>query len=460
MIKTVWVGIDWGTHSSKWWYTCEDENGGLTEPRRVGPVIDSTLHRRGGNVMLVRERTAIESDFPTSRIKRCLIEYPLGPSFWEAKWEDSTGLSLGEAATVSLAVILRDALDNMQSNGLEVASGRTNVRLCFSLPNWVGEEQKEVKARRQIFQACAVVAGLLEDGGLGSLPRVGIEVPIEAWHERTSRLRRTPECQSLFEQFPTTFRDLVERNFSLTNRGSVVWRLAAESCGAGFPQLERLLIDPLEARKTEDHWVKLLVVDVGAGSTDIGYMISSRNRQSQLFFNYLKPAPTLEWAGEKLTEMVRDYYRSKKGREVPLDEAEILKLNAPDEWKNEEFVRDWIKRIANRVADYISSVRDTARLPEPAIPGLKIVLTGGSGAVPGLGLGAEVLNGAKEGLSRRGGVPTNVIGRTQTVEGKLDWPQDPIDQARRAVSIGAGKKTFGELRYREKFEKEEKTRML
>ena len=457
MIKTFWVGVDWGTHSSKWWYTAEDESGEAFEPRRVGSVIDSTIHRRGESVVLVRERTATSGGLAIPRIKRCLIEYPLGPNFWEAKWEESTGLSLGEASALSLAVILGDAAENARTNGLQIIPGQTQIRTRFSLPNWVGEEQREVKARRQMFQACAVVAALIENEGLDALPKVGMEVPIEEWHQRTLRIRQIAECQHVLEGFPTSFKDLVERHFCLGVDGRVVWRLAAESSAAGFPQLERLLVDPDDASKTEDHWVKLLVVDVGAGSTDVGYMVSSRNRQNQLFFNYLRPAPTLEWAGGKLTEMVSDYYRS-KGREMTLEEAEILKLNAPDEWKNEEFVKDWIKRIANRVADYIVSVPDTARLPEPSIPGLKIVLTGGSGAVPGLGLDVEVENAVRHALmSRRTDVPTNVVEKTRRVEGKLDWPPDPMDQARRAVSIGAGKKTFGELRYRDKLERTVKT---
>ncbi len=460
MIKAIWVGIDWGTHSSKWWYTAEHETGAVFGPLRVGPVIDSTIHRRGERLVLVRERTVIASDLRIPRIKRCLIEYPLGPSFWDASWEESTGLSLGESSALSLAVILGDAAENMKANGLQIALGQTEVRLCFALPNWVGQEQRELKARRQMFQACAVVGALIENEGLYALPKVGMEVPKEEWHQKILNIRQTSECRLVIEEFPTGFKDLVERHFSLPGARGLQWRLAAESCAAGFPKLERLLVDPAEAIKTEDHWVKLLVVDVGAGSTDIGYLVSSRNRQGQLFFNYLRPAPTLEWAGEKLSEMVRDFYRS-KGREITPEEAEILKLNAPDEWKNEEFVKDWIKRIANRVGDYIVSVPDTARLPEPSIPGLKILLTGGSGVVPGLGLDVEVENAVKQALmKRRSDVPTNVVSKTERVEAKLDWPQDPIDQARRAVSIGAGKKTFGELRYREKLEKAVKTPLI
>jgi hypothetical protein len=287
-----------------------------------------------------------------------------------------------------------------------------------------------------------------------------MEIPKKEWHQEIQKIRHTAECQVVFESFPTSFKALVERHFSFPGNTALDWRLAAESCAAGFPALWRLLVDPTEAKKTEDHWVKLLVVDVGAGSTDIGYLVSSRNRQDQLFFNYLKPAPTLEWAGEKLTEMVRDYYRS-RGRDITTEEAEIRKVSAPEEWRDEEFVKDWTKRIANRVADYIVLVPDASRLLEPSIPGLKIVLTGGSGVIPGLGLDVAVQTAVTTALmNRRTDVPTSVVGRTAIARTNLDWPEDPIDQARRAVSMGVGNKAFGELRYRERLEKAIRTPLI
>jgi hypothetical protein len=299
-----------------------------------------------------------------------------------------------------------------------------------------------------------------QGGGVEALPKVGMEVPISGWHEEIFHARNTPECHRIFDQFPQSFKDLVERDFFLSEGARIKWRLTAESCAAGFPKLERLLPDPADATKTEDHWVKLLVVDVGAGSTDVGYLVSSRNRAGQLFFNYLRPAPTLEWAGEKLTEMVRDYYRN-KGRPMVPEEAEFRKLYAPDEWKNEEFVKEWTRRIANHAAEYIVSVPDTARLPEPAIPGLRIVLTGGSGVIRDLDLDVQVENAVKEALlKRRSDVPSNVVARTKTVNLNLDWPKDPVDQGRRAVSIGAGKKTFGDMRYRERLDKAEKPPLM
>jgi len=207
---------------------------------------------------------------------------------------------------------------------------------------------------------------------------------------------------------------------------------------------------PEDARKTEDHWVKLLVVDVGAGSTDAGYFISSRKADGKLLLNYLKPASALDYAGEQLTEMLKRFYLRKKNREMTIQEAETIKLNAPDEWKDEQFVVDWREQIAEHVGEYMRHVPDELRLGEPLIPGLKIVMTGGSGLVEGLD--RAVWNAVAAALARRE-IPHNVANRTEITELTLDWPEDRFDRARRAVSIGAANSSFAQLGYVEGFGK-------
>src|SRR5260370_14643603 len=127
---------------------------------------------------------------------------------------------------------------------------------------------------------------------------------------------------------------LVEREFVSPANGGISWRLAPESSAAGFPQLLRLLMPVEEAKKTQDHWVKLLVIDIGAGSTDAGYFISSRTFSGDLLLQYLRPAVTLDYAGERLTEMLKEHYLRYKNREITIQEAETIKLIAPDEWKD------------------------------------------------------------------------------------------------------------------------------
>jgi hypothetical protein len=268
------------------------------------------------------------------------------------------------------------------------------------------------------------------DQGFNDLPHVGDEVKIEDWHERLFKVRQSDTCMDLFARSPQDFKSLVETGFFSRGKPGLKWRIAAESSAAGFPQLEQLLMPPQDARKPEDHWVKLLVVDVGAGSTDAGYFISSRKADGRLILNYLKPAATLDYAGEQLTEMLKKYYLQKRGRDMTLQEAETLKLNAPEEWKNQTFANSWRDRIAEYVGEYMFRVEDERRLGEPAIPGLKIVMTGGSGLVEGLD--RAVRNSVVDALAQRG-IPGNVCNRTEITELQLKYPADRFDRARRAV---------------------------
>ena len=89
-------------------------------------------------------------------------------------------------------------------------------------------------------------------------------------------------------------------------------------------------------------------------------------------------------------------------------------------------------------------VPDHLRLGESAIPGLKIILTGGSGLVNGLG--REVETTVAEALGRRG-VSGAVANRSKVFPLSSDRSMDPVERSRRAVSIGAGTKNFALLRY-------------
>lgn len=440
-IRRLWIGLDWGTHSSKWWYSVETAAGGHEQTQRPGPVIDSTLHRIGDHLAMQRERTPIRSDIQDARLKRLLLNDPQGASYWDAIRE-GIHISLGEAATLGLALLLGEAIENAQTRFR--IDRDVHLHLCFSLPNWINSEPKHAAARRRMFETTIMVAGLLNDHGLESLPKIGGSVAISEWRERIREIRHSKDIAALLTSSSQDFATLVEQEFRL---GNISWRLAAESSAAGFPPLLRLLV-PDKASKTQDHWVKLLVVDVGAGSTDCGYFVSSRRRDGTLVLNYLRPAPTLDYAGEQLTEMLRDFYLREKGRDLTIQEAETLKIDAPDQWAQATFVADWRSRIAKAVSDYMYRVPDELRLGESAIPGLKIIMTGGSGLVAGLD--TAVRSEVVEALGRRG-VPGNVAGRTEVVPFTPERTQYTVDRLRRAVSIGAGQDSFADLRYREAF---------
>jgi hypothetical protein len=350
--------------------------------------------------------------------------------------------SLGESAVLSLAILLGDVAVSLESHGLTLTD-KTITELRYSLPNWIASDVKHKTARRRMFQTTVVVSSMLEQVGFSGLPRVGQHIDLNVWRQEVDHVRMDPECVKMSQAPLEHFAELVGGGFRIDR---ISWRLAAESSAAGFPSLLNLLIPEEEARSPQDHWVKLLVVDVGAGSTDAGYFISSRRVNGELLLHYLKPALTLDYAGEQLTEMLREYYLREKYREITIQEAETLKISAPDQWRDETFARDWRERIARSVGDYMFRVPDELRLGEPAIPGLKIVMTGGSGLVDGLARG--VRDHVEEALGRRG-IAGNVAARTQITPLPNTPTLDPIDQARRAVSIGAGASNFAQLAYRE-----------
>jgi hypothetical protein len=445
-LKEVWIGLDWGTHSSKWWFAATGDMGHIV-PRTPGAVVDSTIYRTGQTLKLVRERTVSDSEIQDSRVKRFLLQDPQGASFWDAPRE-GIGISLGDAATLTLAVLLGDAVSRLKKQELEI-DRETKVSIVYSLPNWIESDTKHQAARRRMFQTTVVLASLVASSGFDYLPGVNENINLEEWAKSLRGLRETDYSREQFRETPKDFATLVEREFCSPAIGGISWRLAPESSAAGFPQLLRLLMPFEEAKKTQDHWVKLLVVDVGAGSTDAGYFISSRRANGALLLNYLKPAPTLDYAGEQLTEMLKLFYFHKKHREITTQEAETIKLSAPDEWVNEKFSQAWQAKIAEYVGDYMRHVPDELRLGQPVIPGLKIVMTGGSGLVDGLS--KAIRDAVVEALLDRE-IAANVANRTDVSELLLDWPEDRVDRARRAVSVGAGSSTFGQLRYREKLD--------
>lgn len=323
-----------------------------------------------------------------------------------------------------------------------------SAHLRFSLPNWIGSDSEHAAARKRMCQTAVICAGLIVLLGWEHLPKVGTKVNLSEWRDIVRRVRSMPDLQQVLGRIPSNFAEMVEGD---TSFGAISWRLAAESSAAGYVPLRQLLRDVPRSAKTQKHWVKLLVVDVGAGSTDTGYMVSSRKvDDGELMMNYLPPARTLDYAGEQLTEMLRDFYLREHNRDLSVEEAETMKLTAPDKWNGQQFVKDWRERIAKSVADYIFHVPDDARLAEPAIDGLKIVLTGGSGEVPALddAVKAAVIDA----LGRRG-VAGNVASRTEVVRLRSKIISDPIDAARRAVSTGAAQSDFALLAYREGFAK-------
>jgi hypothetical protein len=341
--------------------------------------------------------------------------------------------------------MLSDLHSSLIAAAIELTD-QTEISLRFSLPNWTENDPENEAARKRMYQATVIACCLLQHRGWGALPEMGKPNPIAPWRQLVKEIREEPETRALMNSVPASFSEMVEKEYKV---GDLRWRLAAESSAAGFTSIKHILREVPKQSNVQKHWVKLLVVDVGAGSTDSGYFVSSREIKSgNLVFNYLPPAVTLNYAGEDLTKMLQTHFRRQR-KILTMDEAETMKVSAPDQWIKESFVDEWRNKLAHSVGEYMRSVPDERRLPEELIPGLKIVLTGGSGIVKGLDL--AIKSAVCDALMDRG-ISASVSQRTELVT--LRSPiNDRVDAARRAVSTGAAQSDFAKLRYLAGFEK-------
>jgi hypothetical protein len=190
--------------------------------------------------------------------------------------------------------------------------------------------------------------------------------------------------------------------------------------------------------------LKLLVVDVGAGSTDVGYVIRSmppRDEEVKEALCQLPPANTCQSAGEDLSRRIIGIYRT-RGKHITLDEAEVIKITgAETDWLTHPTVTEWMRSVAEHVRAYVLDIPDQRWLP--LMPGLQVLVTGGSAVVPGLR--EEIVNAAVQALRQRG-MTSDVIDKTQPMRLSLDGPA-ARDANRLAVAIGAADPDLPRLSY-------------
>lgn len=437
---SVWAGIDWGTHSSKWAFLPSPEESVPV----AGPIRSSLLAADGETLTFCPNPDIPRTHSVARSVKRLIIDDPFG-AFWEGERED-TWTSLGEAVAFSLCCLLGDLRAELVKGNPGV-SHYDFVDIGFSLPNWVQEDDpKQRAALRHFHQAVMVAMELFTNIAPGNLPTPGRPYPIARWREATQLAIRKRR-----EEHPDEWgrgaggisvgslirKDLY--NFASARCGYIV-----ESCAAGLPYL-RAMGDP--AMDDSRPIRKILVVDVGAGSTDIGYMLRTISGGTWVL-NYFTPGNTRGLAGDALTEGILDHFRQ-EGKPISIEQAQAEKENGTI-WQDWQVTRDWKAGIARHVAEYIAAVPDTLRLPQE--PPLEIIVTGGSGpSVPGL---AELIQSeVKRALRVRGVGPV----AERTVIADVVLPEyglgDVITYARRIVSLGAADREKPRLSHKEKLEK-------
>jgi hypothetical protein len=363
-----------------------------------------------------------------SSLKRHLIQYPDGP-FWEGRLRN-IGMTLGELVAYSLWQLVSEAYEDFIG---EIGSIPRRIEVRFSLPNWVdGPESAEARARYE--QAARIACSLINFGKTGQPLRVAQN----DWH---ARVANALAVLKISDETPVDYGEdgfcrTLEKSFRIDDW--VKFQFVAESSAAGLAVL----------RKTGElppgYLHKILVVDVGAGSSDIGYVIRSVNDRGKEGLSQLPPASTCQTAGDDLTKRIVDVYRE-KGTPISFDEAEAAKVGRRiDEWVKHPTVADWIESIASHVAEYVRNIPDESWLPS-VDPPLDVVVTGGSGAVPGL---REVLTlSAERVLRSRFG-----RGSTRTISLELPSPYDR-DANLLAVAMGTASEELPLLEYFRRLER-------
>lgn len=419
----IWLGVDWGTHSSKWACYVTESDAPLFQ-------LHSDMHRstlaRIGEDLIFSNVDIPKVDVIIDALKRKIIQDPLGQSFWDADRED-TRTSLGEAVSFSFCALLSDIVRaTIEKGKLYFFTPDLALEIGFSHPNWLKEHDKESETAFKHFSQAVSVSCWIFKKTLGidiPFPKEGFS--IRRWKQLVGKALEAGCCDE--KNSP------IQHTNDLYSFEGLEWRCLIESCAAGLPYLRsiRLSIDD-EAPALLSGLGKLLVVDVGAGSTDVGYMIRTlgRDRSENLF--YFPPAATFDVAGNNLTDKIREYYEQ-QGTRLTLSEAENSKLRDTT-WCELEFVNEWRSQIRKHVKQYVEGITDRRWLPLE-VP-LQVIVTGGSGVVQGLK--EDIKAGICDGL-RKLGVSANTINKTTLINEKLqNWNfAEEAEYARRAVSIGA-----------------------
>lgn len=435
IVKKVFLGVDWGTHSSKWAADIITDKGSITKSN----LISSDLLYRDGEITIDPTDDYYPNVERIISLKRRIILDPHGP-FWEFNRKD-IGMPLGMGVLFSICSILGDFL-NFINNEMSLNS-LANTEIGFSFPNWLKDKDLESKVAVNHYYQAINLACCLFQTFKKDLPVPHKPYSVIGWRELVGN---TIKNFSFADDNEIKISDMTIKSYPLSefcngnSQNEFKWRYLVESCAAGLPYLRNI---KLQTPPGLPGLGKLLVVDVGAGSTDVGYMLRTISLKGEENLFYFTPAQTLRVAGNELTEKIRDYHHS-AGKHITFSEAEAFKITKTEEWVNNPFVSNWCDTISEHIRQYVKVVPDKRWL-NVDVP-LQIIITGGSGLVKGLA--DKVKDGVSEGLKQRGLAHITANNVILIEEVLSNWEfRIKEDYARTAVAIGCSDSDKPSLKY-------------
>ena len=217
-----YLGIDWGTHSSKW---CYQSAGKLV----VGPIWDSRVWREGNSLSAFPLERRHEGSQGEVGLKRKLIQDPDQP-FWEGE-RPRLGVTLGEATTFSLLALLEDAYKTVRRRGIDLKTAE-HVTVRLAHPNWIAPHN--LPALKSYRDSAVVALSIFVSENPGEMAEKAYSIPVDT-------LRKTvlshKACIDKLKPFPAEYSYKGYRDVLKGKTGDVTWEFIFESCAAGFPYL-------------------------------------------------------------------------------------------------------------------------------------------------------------------------------------------------------------------------------
>jgi hypothetical protein len=316
-----------------------------------------------------------------------------------------------------------------------------SLTIRFSHPNWISEEN--VRALTCYRDAVAIAMNIFLEGIPCTVETGSVSILVE---DLKIAVKRHYDIISKLPPFPPEYNYFKYSECSQGVIKGASWQLVFESSAAGFPYLVEGERETFEGELTEFRAGRrirtILVVDVGAGSTDAGYMV--RTVRPKNLKGVMRPLlislPTgdaLEVAGRWLTDKILADLKQ-QGRRVTPVEAEDYKISS-NSWYQKPYVHEWTALIGEHISDYVHEICDEVCLPRG--PGLELVLTGGSSVVEPLR--KEIVRQVTSALARRrteGLSHGNVIEVRSATTGYR-----AVEVAQLAVALGASDPLLAEM---------------